>query len=103
MRIDAHLSDETRARLVALLKQYFTVFTWKPIDLIGFDRQVIEHNLNITSGSNPVKQKKNGRATDRNRAINAEVADLVNAGILREVMFLTWIANLVMVKKANGS
>ena len=54
-------------------------------------------------GSNPVIQKKRGQEEDRNKAINANVADLVSAGILREVMFPTWIANHVMVKKANGS
>nr|KAJ0228071.1 hypothetical protein LSAT_V11C100030700 [Lactuca sativa] len=77
VRIGSHLTDKTRARLVALLKQYST----KPIGLTGVDRQVIERNI----------------------AINAEVADLVNTDILREVMFRKWIANPIMVKKANGS
>ena len=78
MRSGAHLSDETKARLVALLKQYSTVFSWKPTDRTGVDWQVIKHNLNITPGSNPVKQKKRGQIEYRNRAINTVVADLVN-------------------------
>nr|KAJ0228322.1 hypothetical protein LSAT_V11C100009920 [Lactuca sativa] len=72
VRIGAHLIEETKAQLVALL-------------------------------SNPVKQKKRGQAVDRNKAINTKVVGLVSAGILREVIFPTWIANLVMVRKANGA
>ena len=86
-----------------LLKQYSVVFSWKPTDLTGIDRHVIEYSLNITPGSNPIIQKKRGQAEDRNRVINAELADLVSVDILREAMFPTWIANPVMVKKANRS
>nr|KAJ0199046.1 hypothetical protein LSAT_V11C600298750 [Lactuca sativa] len=64
VRIGAHLSDATMMRLVAHMKQYSTVFYWKPIDLIGVDRQVIEHNLNIMPGSNPFKQNKMGQAEE---------------------------------------
>nr|KAJ0206826.1 hypothetical protein LSAT_V11C500271200 [Lactuca sativa] len=65
VRTGAHLSGETRAQLVALLKKYSTVFTWKPTDLKGVDQQDIEHNLNITLESNLVKQKKKGQANTR--------------------------------------
>nr|KAJ0215894.1 hypothetical protein LSAT_V11C300145140 [Lactuca sativa] len=54
-------------------------------------------------GSYLVKQKKRGQAADHDRAIKAKVVDLVSAGIIREVMFPTWIANSVMVNKANGA
>nr|KAJ0209853.1 hypothetical protein LSAT_V11C400184290 [Lactuca sativa] len=54
-------------------------------------------------GATLSNKKRGGHAADRNRAINADVADLVNVDILWEVMFPMWIANLVMVKKVNGS
>lgn len=40
---------------------------------------------------------------DRNKAISAEVAKLVDPDILQEAIFPTWIENLVMVKKHDGS
>lgn len=71
--------------------------------MTGVDRKVIEHSLNILPGSILIKQKKSGKADDRGKAINEEVAKLVGAGILREAIFPTWIANPMMVKKHDGS
>ncbi|KAI3780027.1 hypothetical protein L2E82_09872 [Cichorium intybus] len=71
--------------------------------MVGIDREIIEHGLSIQPGSAPVKQKKRGQAGERNDAINKEVTKMVQAGILREAIFPTWIANPVMVKKSDGS
>ena len=57
----------------------------------------------IKSGTKEKKQKKRVQGGDRNKAINMEVAKLTNAGILREAIFATWIANPVMVRKSDGS
>ncbi|KAL7601627.1 hypothetical protein Lser_V15G24154 [Lactuca serriola] len=64
---------------------------------------VIEHKLLIKPGVKEVKQKKRVQGGDRNRAINAEVSKLTEAGIVREAMFPTWIENPVMVRKQDGS
>ena len=71
------MSGEIKARLITLLKKYSAVFACKPTYLTGVDRLVIEHSLNIMPRSNPVIQKKRGLAEDPNRAINAEVANLL--------------------------
>jgi hypothetical protein len=39
---------------------------------------------------------------ERNQAIDEEVGMLLQAGFIREVQYLEWLANMVMVKKANG-
>lgn len=57
----------------------------------------------IKPSTKEVKQKKRVKGGDRNRAINEEVTKLTRAGILREAVFPTWIANPVMVKKHDGS
>lgn len=36
-------------------------------------------------------------------AINAKVAKLTKAGILQVAIFATWIANLMMVRKHDGT
>lgn len=60
--------------------------------------------MNIILWSTPIKQKKKTRQeSDRNKEINVKVAKLVNAGILREAIFLTWITNRVKVKRHDGS
>jgi hypothetical protein len=41
-------------------------------------------------------------APDKNQAISDEVEKLLTAGFIREVYYLNWLANVVMVKKSNG-
>lgn len=66
--------------------------------MMGVNREVIEHNLNVILGSVPINQKNRGQEGDRNKVINAEVATLVEACILQKAIFPTWIANPMMVK-----
>ena len=41
-------------------------------------------------------------AQERDKAIAEEVRKLLEVGFIREVYYLDWLANIVMVKKANG-
>ncbi|XP_030945651.1 uncharacterized protein LOC115970120 [Quercus lobata] len=50
----------------------------------------------------PVRQKKRLFAPERNDAIKDEVQKLMGVSFIREVYYPDWLANVVMVKKANG-
>nr|GEX79256.1 reverse transcriptase domain-containing protein [Tanacetum cinerariifolium] len=62
-----------------------------------------QHRLNIREGCPPVRQKKMDQAPERTKAIQAEVQNLVEARIMREVYYHDWLSNQVMVKKHDGS
>ncbi|GJW28903.1 reverse transcriptase domain-containing protein [Tanacetum coccineum] len=62
-----------------------------------------KHRLNIREGCLPVRQKKRGQAPERNKAICEEIEKLVDANIMKEVHYHSWLSNLVMVKKHDGS
>ncbi|GJW38236.1 hypothetical protein Tco_0064081 [Tanacetum coccineum] len=49
------------------------------IDMTGVPCHIAEHRLNVREGCFPVRQKKRGQASVRNKAICEEVAKLVNA------------------------
>ena len=49
-----------------------------------------------------VRQKKRVFALERDNAIKEEVQKLTTAKFIWEVCYLDWLANVVMVKKANG-
>ncbi|GJX04093.1 reverse transcriptase domain-containing protein [Tanacetum coccineum] len=66
----------------------------------GVPRSVAEHRLNIREGCQPIRQKRKGHAPDRNKAIQEEVAKLVEAGIMKEVHYHDWLSNPIMVKSA---
>ena len=68
----------------------------------GIDPAIITHRLNISPYFKPVKQKRRSFAPERQKAINEEVAKLLQAGAIREVEYPEWLANVVLFKKANG-
>ena len=78
------------------------VFTWKQEDMGGVDPAVITHRLNVNPSFKSVKQKNRSFAPERQKAINEEVGKLLQAKAIREVKYLEWLANVVLVKKANG-
>ena len=50
----------------------------------------------------PIHQKKQVFTPEWDRAITEEVRKLQEADFIREVYYLDWLANVMMVKKANG-
>ena len=68
----------------------------------GIDPTVITHKLNTNPSFKPVKQKRRSFAPKRQKAINEEVSKLLQARAIREVEYPEWLANVVLVKKANG-
>ena len=67
----------------------------------GVDPAVITHRLNINPSFKSVKQKRRSFALKRQRAINEEVGKLLQAKAIREEEYPEWLANIVLVKKAN--
>ncbi|GJZ34806.1 reverse transcriptase domain-containing protein [Tanacetum coccineum] len=61
-----------------------------------------KHQLNMFNHTESVKQKKRSLAPERNEAIRTQVEELVEAGVLREVKYQTWVSNLIIVKKDDG-
>ena len=68
----------------------------------GIDHAIITHRLNVSPSFKPIKQKRRSFAPERQKAINKEVNKLIQVGAIREVEYLEWLANIVLVKKANG-
>nr|GEX38223.1 reverse transcriptase domain-containing protein [Tanacetum cinerariifolium] len=75
--IGGTLSDKGRTELCFILKKNLDIFAWQPSDMTG--------------------------ASERTKAIQAEVQKLVEAGIMREVYYHDWLSNPVMVKKHDGN
>ncbi|GJU54534.1 reverse transcriptase domain-containing protein [Tanacetum coccineum] len=100
--IGSTLTEKGRKELCALLRQNLDIFAWKPADMTGVLRHMAEHCLNVREGCLPVRQKKRGQAPERNKAIQEEVEKLVDAGIIKEVHYHSWLSNPVMVKKHDG-
>nr|AAU44223.1 putative polyprotein [Oryza sativa Japonica Group] len=88
--------------LVSFLRANADVFAWRPADMPGVPREVIEHRLAVRPGARPVQQKVRRQAPERQAFIREEVAQLLEAGFIREVIHPEWLANPVVVPKVNG-
>ena len=100
--IGSRLAKDFRDLLVHFLKHNIEVFVWKQEDMGGIDPVVITHKLNISPSFKPIKQKRRSFAPKRQKAINEEVNKLLQAKAIREVEYSDWLANVVLIKKANG-
>jgi hypothetical protein len=68
----------------------------------GIPREVIEHQLKIYPDAKPVSQKPRRQSVERQDFIREEVQKLLHAGFIEEVHHPVWLANPVIVPKANG-
>ena len=66
------------------------------------DPEFIIHKLNVDP-SFPLKKQKPRRSTKEHvEAVKLEIQRLKEARVIREIYFLEWLANTVVVKKKNG-
>ena len=101
-RIGMTLSPEMRAKLVQFLKENLDVFAWNHKDMSGIAPEIIEHKLNVNPDKKPVQQRRRVFAPEWDQVVMDEVTKLLAAGFIREVHYLEWLANVVLVRKANG-
>uniref|UniRef100_A0A2N9FF19 Integrase catalytic domain-containing protein n=1 Tax=Fagus sylvatica TaxID=28930 RepID=A0A2N9FF19_FAGSY len=100
--IGTKMDGTIREAMINFLKSNLDVFAWMHDDMPGIDPAKICHKLNVNPSIRPIKQKRRVFAPDRNQTISDEVEKLLTAGFIREVFYPDWLANVVMVKKANG-
>ncbi|XP_071708672.1 uncharacterized protein [Rutidosis leptorrhynchoides] len=102
-QIGATLSTNAKDTLCKLLQANIDVFVGDPSDMTGVPREIAQHRLNVNPNITPVVQKKRAMALERSEFLDNELQRLVDASIMKKVKYQTWVANPVMVKKADES
>nr|XP_027103138.1 uncharacterized protein LOC113724435 [Coffea arabica]XP_027103142.1 uncharacterized protein LOC113724438 [Coffea arabica] len=85
--------------LESLLEEYAEIFAWSADDMPGIPTELAVHRLHVDPNVRPVKQKKRNFAPERKEVVKSEVGKLLEAKIVKEVYYPTWLANPVLVKK----
>jgi hypothetical protein len=67
----------------------------------GVPRELVEHALNVDLKARPVKQTVWCFDEPKRKAIAAELHCLKDAGFIKDIKFLTWVTNTVLVPKKN--
>ena len=70
--------------------------------MLGIPTEIAEHSLRIRADAKPVKQHLRRFDYERRRAIEEEIAKLLDVGFIRFVSHPDWLANLVLVPKKNN-
>nr|XP_023885253.1 uncharacterized protein LOC111997403 [Quercus suber] len=101
-QVRTNLNTRTKEGIINFLRNNLDVFAWSHEDMPGIPADIIQHRLNVDPGKRPVQQKRRVFAPERNKAVIDEVNKLLTINFIREVYYPEWLANVVMVKKANG-
>ena len=97
------LEDAEESRMIQFLRNNQDVFAWSSSDPRGVSWEVMEHELRVDPKVKPRKQRLHTMSEDRKKAAQSEVQKLLDAGVIREVQYPEWLANVVMVPKNNGN
>jgi hypothetical protein len=69
--------------------------------MLGVPRELVEHKLKVYPQARTIRQKLRHFMPDKREAIRAELACLMAAWLIREVLHPKWLANPVLVLKKN--
>ncbi|GAV61642.1 hypothetical protein CFOL_v3_05169 [Cephalotus follicularis] len=101
-QVGSQLGEAEKGELITFLRNNKDVFAWSTEEVPGISPNVMVHKLSVDPARPPTTQKKRNFAPERQQAIVEEVSKLLQAGFIREVHYSDWMANPVVVKKANG-
>ncbi|XP_071906258.1 uncharacterized protein [Coffea arabica] len=99
VKVGTCLGDSIRHSLQTLIEEYAEIFAWSADDMPGVPTDLAVHRLHVDPSVRPVKQKKRSFAPERKEVVRDEVSKLLEAKIVKEVYYPTWLANPVLVKK----
>jgi hypothetical protein len=63
----------------------------------GVLRELAEHKIDVNDGSKPVKQWLRRFSPDKKATIKKEIARLMAARFIREILYPDWLANPILV------
>ena len=102
-QVGAQLPLEEKEELVELLRRNVDVFAWDAYEAPSLDPKFICHHLNVNPSVTPKRQPPRHPSNEHVEAVKSEVTKLKQAEVIKEVFYLQWLANTVVVKKKTGN
>ncbi|XP_076931328.1 uncharacterized protein LOC143596427 [Bidens hawaiensis] len=91
----------TGVAIIYINRHFFATESLKPTYMTGVPQRIAEHKLRVNPVFTPTVQKKRKMGPEKTKAMNEEVQELLNAGIIREIQYQTWVASPVIVRNGN--
>ncbi|CAL2240301.1 unnamed protein product [Prunus armeniaca] len=86
--ISALLKEPLKSELIALLQEFRDCFAWHYHEMLGLDRELVEH-----------KQARRRMSMDTKQKVKEEIERLLKARFIRPAIYADWLANIVPVLK----
>jgi len=96
------LSQEEQEEVVEVISCHLDAFAWSASDMPDIDPDFLCHHLSMDATVRPVRQRRRKFTEERQLVVREETQKLLRAGHIREIQYPEWLANVVLVKKANG-
>jgi len=96
------LSQEEQDEVAAVISRHLDAFAWTASDMPGIDPDFLCHHLTMDAKVRPVRQRRRKFNEERCLVVKEEMQKLLSAGHIKEIQYPEWLANVVLVKKANG-
>jgi len=101
--VSTKIPKEFKGRIVELLKEYKDCFAWDYNEMPGLSLKMVELKFSIRSGKKPKKQIPRRFAPQILLKIKEEIERLLKCGFIITARYVDWLANVVPVKKKNGT
>ena len=88
--------------MAGVISRHLNAFAWSASDMPGIDPDFLCHHLSMDTTVRPVRQRRRKFNEERQLVVREETQKLLKAGHIREIQYPEWLANVVLVKKANG-
>jgi len=96
------LSQEEQDEVAEVISRHLDAFAWSASNMPGIDPDFLCHHLGMDATVRPVRQSRRKFNEERRLVVREETQKLLSAGHIREIQYPEWLANVVLVKKANG-
>jgi len=96
------LSQKEQDEVAAVISRHLGTFAWSASDMPGIDPDFLCHHLTMDSKVRLVRQRRRKFNEERRLVEQEETKKLLSAKHIREIQYPEWLANVVLVKKANG-
>ena len=101
-QVRVQLPPWERQDLIDFLRKNIDMFAWSTYEALGVDPNFICHRLNINPSAITKKQPPQCSSREHSDTVKGEILKLKQAEAIKEVFYLEWLANIVVVKKKTG-
>lgn len=96
------LQDKEKEQLIALLQKIKVCFAWDYTEMLGLERTLVEHKLQIKDGFKPYIQPKQRMSMNVMLKVKEEIERLFKARFIRTVRYAELLSNIILIIKKNG-